>query len=84
MGGKKGEETMRSSRFMGVIAGVMFGLFLVSTSQAQQVINIKFADALPPTWPYYQGMKAYKAYVEEKLPNRVKMEIYQPSGGSLP
>jgi len=62
-------------RFFGVLVGIALTFFLVSSPQAQ-VINIKFADALPPTWPYYQGMKAYKAYVEEKLPNRVKMEIY--------
>lgn len=62
-------------KFFCTLIGIAFGLFLVSSPQAQ-VISIKFADALPPTWCYYQGMKAYKAYVEEKLPNRVKMEIY--------
>ena len=62
-------------RFFGVLIGIALTFFLVSGPQAQ-VINIKFADALPPTWPYYQGMKAYKAYVESKLPNKVKMEIY--------
>jgi len=70
-----------SLKIFSAVIGVFFSLFLLSTSQAQQVINIKFADALPPTWCYYQGMKAYKAYVEQKLPNRVKMEIY--TGGVL-
>lgn len=59
----------------GVVMVTVLSLFFVSSPQAQ-VINIKFADALPPTWCYYQGMKAYKAYVEQKLPNRVKMELY--------
>jgi len=59
----------------GVGIGIILKLFLASSLQAQ-VINIKFADALPATWAYYQGMKAYKAYVEEKLPNQVKIELY--------
>ena len=72
---------MRSGKKVVVIvSGIILGLFLVSSPQAQ-VISIKFADALPPTWCYYQGMKAYQAYVEQKLPNRVKMEIY--TGGVL-
>lgn len=62
------------------LMGIALGLLLVSSSQAQ-VINVKFADALPPTGGYHQGMKAYKTYVEQKLPNRVKMEIY--TGGVL-
>ena len=62
-------------KFFCTVIGISLGLFIVSTCQAQ-VIHIKFADALPPTWPYYQGMKAYKAYLEQKLPNRVQMELY--------
>jgi len=50
------------------------------SAQAKQMV-IKFADALPPTWCYYQGMKAYKAYVEEKSQGSIKMGLY--TAGSL-
>jgi len=66
----------KRKKILAFLLGMLICLILVTTGQAQQVITIKFADALPPTWCYYQGMKAYKAFVEEKLPNRVKMEIY--------
>ena len=58
-----------------VFVSVVFSLALTVKAPAEEM-TIKFADALPPTWCYYQGMKAYKAYVEEKLPGKVKMELY--------
>jgi len=61
-------------KYWGFVFGVLLGTLVVSNAFAQGM-TIKFADALPPTWCYYQGMKAYKAFVESKLPN-VKMEIY--------
>lgn len=72
---RMGRDMKSGEKILGLGIGIALVLFIVSSPQAQ-VINIKFADALPPTWCYYQGMKAYKAYVEQKLAGRVKMEIY--------
>jgi TRAP-type C4-dicarboxylate transport system substrate-binding protein len=62
-------------KLVGIVIGISLALFFISSPQAQ-VINIKFADALPATWCYYPGMKAYKAYVEQRMPNRIKMELF--------
>jgi TRAP-type C4-dicarboxylate transport system substrate-binding protein len=62
-------------KLVGIVIGISLGLFFISSPQAQ-VLNIKFADALPATWCYYPGMVAYKAYVEGRMPNRIKMELF--------
>lgn len=54
----------KGKKILGILGGMVLNLFLVTNGQTQQVITIKFADALPPTWCYYQAMKAYKAFVE--------------------
>jgi TRAP-type C4-dicarboxylate transport system substrate-binding protein len=65
---------MKKKAFVSIMSLFVILAFF-SIGQAE-VMTIKFADALPSTWCYYQGMKAFKQYVEEKLPGRVKVELY--------
>lgn len=55
------------------------GFFTSAPAQAQEPIVIKFSHVVAEDTPKGQGALLFKKLVEEKFPNRVKVEVYPNS-----
>src|SRR5262249_2123086 len=77
-----GGAAMRTNQWLRGAAVFIAATLAWGSALAQQPIVIKFPHDLAPTTPKGLGAERFKKLAEERLPGRVRVEVY-PSGSLM-